>query len=284
MPRNEVAHLAFALPVWVIVKTLVFRGVGLDRGWWRYVSVVDMTRTALGNVAAGVISTALIWSTGPAGFPRSIYVLDAMLCFLDTAGIRVVVRVMAEEVRPNVKGDGQVKRTVIYGACAAGMALLKEARLNPALGYKVVGFVDDNLGKTHLVLNGVKVLGDGSTLHDVITKHRIDMVLIAVPSASGMEMTQILRCCHDAKVSYKTIPSLCDLIEENGLAKQIRNVAVEDLLGRRPARLDDLEIADKSQPMSVNHESNAGVRCSARWHEWHRVSRLSSLSSPPRPR
>jgi FlaA1/EpsC-like NDP-sugar epimerase len=245
IPRNELAHLAFALPVWVIVKTIVFRGAGLDRGWWRYVSVVDMTRIALGNIAACFISTALIWFAAPAGFPRSIYVLDVMLCFLATAGIRVAVRVMAEEVRPNGRASGQVKRTLIYGAGGAGMALLKEIRLNLALGYEAVGFIDDNPRKTNLVMNGAKVLGDSSRLPCLIDKHRIDMVLIAIPSASGAQMTQILRRCQDAGASYKTIPSLCDLIEGNGLAKQIRDVAVEDLLGRSPARLDEMEIAKK---------------------------------------
>ena len=95
------------------------------------------------------------------------------------------------------------------------------------------------------MVHGVKVLGDGERLAATARKYRVDTVLIAIPSASGEQMTRILRRCQEAGVSYKTVPGLGEIIKGNSLAKQIRDVAVEDLLGRSPARLDEKEISGK---------------------------------------
>ena len=109
----------------------------------------------------------------------------------------------------------------------------------------MVGFIDDNPGKSELVVRGVKVLGDGGKLAATVRKHRVHRVLIAIPSASGEQMTRILRRCQEAGVPYKTVPGLGEIIKANNLSKQIREVAVEDLLGRNPARLDEEEISGK---------------------------------------
>jgi FlaA1/EpsC-like NDP-sugar epimerase len=245
VPQGELTHLAYALPVWIAVKSIVFRIAGLDRGWWRYVSLGDIARIGLGNLAGSVVSYALIRSIAPAGVPRSVYLIDMMLCFLATAGARATVRLVAETVRPNVRENGEWKRTLIYGAGDAGVSLVQEIRHNPSLPYHLIGFIDDNPQKTRLVIHGVKVLGDGTSLAAIVDRYRVETVLIATPSASGLQLTQVLRHCQQAGVTYKTVPGLGEIIEGNGLAKQIRDVAVEDLLGRRPARLDEEQISGK---------------------------------------
>src|ERR1019366_5162032 len=116
---------------------------------------------------------------------------------------------------------------------------------NASLPYHVVGFIDDDPKKAELVVHGVKVLGDGERLAATARKHRVNKVLIAIPSASGQQMTRILRCCQEAGVFYKTVPGLGEIIKANSLSKQIRDVAVEDLLGRNPAQLDEKQISRK---------------------------------------
>jgi len=243
IPEAHWKHLAWGLPVWLAVKSLAFRLAELDRGWWRYVSITDVVRIGLANLGASLLSAAVIMAAGPAGFPRSIYLLDLVLCFLGTAGARVLVRMLAEAAQ----GQGQVsgKRVLIYGAGAAGIQLLEELRRNPALPYRVAGFVDDDPGKVGLVVRGKKVLGQGEQLTELVRRHRAEVVLIAIPSAAGSQMTRIMKLCHQAGVEYKTIPGLGEIIEGNGLAKQIRDVAVEDLLGRSPVRLEEGAIRAK---------------------------------------
>jgi FlaA1/EpsC-like NDP-sugar epimerase len=243
VPRSEMAHLACALPVWIMVKLVVFRIAGLDRGWWRYVSIHDLTRLGLGNLGGSLLGAVVIQWIAPPGFPRSIYVLDLLLCFLVTAGTRVAARLVAEASK--FSGTEGKRTALIYGAGDAGVSLLQEIRHNPSLPYEVAGFLDDNPHKARLTIYGAKVLGNGASLAAVAKKYHIDMVLIAIPGASGLKMSEILRRCQDAGISYKTVPSLGEIIEGNGLAKQIREVAVEDLLGRSSTRLDEREIGRK---------------------------------------
>ena len=162
-----------------------------------------------------------------------------------TVGVRLAARIFVEASK--FHASAEKKRTLIYGAGEAGVSLLAEIRHNSSLPYHVVGFIDDNPKKAELVMHGVKVLGDGERLAATARKHRVDTVLIAIPSASGEQMTRILRRCQEAGVSYKTVPGLGEIIKANSLAKQIRDVAVEDLLGRSPARLDEKEISGKVQ-------------------------------------
>jgi len=96
LPSLYVRHLVYALPIWILVKIVVFRVGKLDRGWWQYVSVTDLVRVGFGNLIGSALSFVLILLIAPKGFPRSIYLLDLMICFLSTSGIRLAVRMAAE--------------------------------------------------------------------------------------------------------------------------------------------------------------------------------------------
>jgi FlaA1/EpsC-like NDP-sugar epimerase len=140
---------------------------------------------------------------------------------------------------------GTKKRTLIYGAGDAGVTLLREIHQNPALAYEIVGFIDDGPAKAGRFIHGKKVFGNGAALPSIVASRTIETVLIALPSATGAQMTTVLNHCQDAGASYKTVPGLAEVIEGNGLATQIRDVAVEDLLGRTPVRLEHDRISAK---------------------------------------
>jgi FlaA1/EpsC-like NDP-sugar epimerase len=157
-----------------------------------------------------------------------------------TAAARVIVRLSFEFSRvPNL---GTKKRTLIYGAGDAGVTLLREIHQNPALAYQIVGFIDDDPAKVGSYIQRVKIFGNGAAMPSIVTSQAIEIVLIAVPSATGPQMRDILNRCYEANISYKTIPGLAEVIDGNGLATQIRNVAVEDLLCRNPVRLEEDQI------------------------------------------
>ena len=240
IPRSEFHHLRAAILTWIVVKAVIFHVAGLNRGWWRFVSVHDIARLALANTLASGLGGVLIGLSN-SGFPRSIYIIDLLICFLATSGIRVIVRVIIEMGIQIEQADSD-KRLLIYGAGAAGQALLREIRSNPQLVYRIFGFLDDDIHMRGVSIQGIQVLGTGEDLAREVTRHQIDEVLIAMPSASGQQMTAILERCHQANVPCKTIPGLGDLVEGNGLATQIRDVAVEDLLGRKPVRLEEAQI------------------------------------------
>lgn len=241
LPSKSIHYLVYTVPIWIIVKSVVFQLANLNRPGMRYVSINDIRRLLAANFTGSAISCLLIITLEPSGFPRSIYLIDLMVAFLGTAGVRVVVRMTREAMRTGSNGAPE-RKTFIYGAGDAGVILLREIRNNPRLPYRVCGFIDDDLLKQGLCINGVTVMGGGDKISALIRKRKVDIILIAIPSATGAEMTRILSLCYAASVECKTIPGLGEIIEGTGLVGQVRDVAVEDLLGRTPVRLEESQI------------------------------------------
>ena len=259
LPPAYLRHLAYAFVIWILIKVAVFRVLKLGQGWWRYVSVVDLILVAAGNLAGSALGYVAIRLFAPRGFPRSIYVLDLMICLLATSGLRVLFRLTAEAMaHAHSGGHPAGKHTLIYGAGNAGVTLLREIQTNPKLAYRVYGFLDDRPDKKKARILGVPVLGGGDEAKTLVVKHDVDTILIAIPSATGPTMTRILQLCQAAGADCKTVPGLGEVIEERGLVGQIRNVAVEDLLGRSPVRLEHTEISARLSAKTVLVTGAAG--------------------------
>ena len=256
IPDFYIHVLIVASLVWTPVKLTSFKLLGLDRRWARYVSLPDLVRLAFSNLIASILSLVILLAIRGM-VPRSIYVIDLLLCVMLTAGLRVGVRVASEANRLHHPAPNR-KRIIVYGAGNAGASLLRDLHQYPALKYDVRGFIDDNPQKLGLVLQGVKVLGNGYDLDAVARKYRAEFVLIAIPSATGPQMKEILERCTRAGIPYKTIPSLAEIIDEGGLARQIRDVAVEDLLGRTPVNLEHDRISAKLQNQTILVTGAAG--------------------------
>src|ERR1022692_1480084 len=128
IPSNYMPHLWFACLAMPLLKVLVFKVMGLERCWWRYFSLEDLERLLFGNFAASLLCGVVIWGLGPAGFPRSIYILDLVLATAVSAGGRATMRRFGELSR---QAPGTIpKRVLIYGAGSAGVILLREIRQN----------------------------------------------------------------------------------------------------------------------------------------------------------
>ncbi len=248
--------LLLALSFWIPIKLATFILFGVYRSSWRYVSLRDFTRLVFSNIVASSLSAAaLILVTS--GIPRSVYLIQFLLCLALAAGLRVAVRLLIELGNAR-RFREERKRTVIYGAGEAGVALYRELLSNPALLYRVCGFIDDQPRKTGLTIHGSLVLGTGAALPTLVQRHNLELVLIAIPSATGAEMINILKCCNAAGIAYQTVPGLGDRIKEHDLVHQIRDVAVEDLLGRLPVRLEQDRISAKFENRTVLVTGAAG--------------------------
>jgi FlaA1/EpsC-like NDP-sugar epimerase len=258
LPAANVEHLLWALPIWVLTKAIVFRLLKLDRGSSRFISVPDLLRLGLGNVLGSAISALMIILLAPRGFPRSIFLLDLLLSMYGTAGVQLLARILRDVASGRMTRRGG-KRVLIYGAGTAGVMLLREFRANARLAcYEVRGFVDDNPHKVGMFVLRLPVLGVGADLPAIAARHRIEAVLVAIPSANGAEMTRIFEQCQSAGVRCKAIPGLADLIDRSSLAVQIRDVAVEDLLCRTPVCLNENGLREKLQEKTVLVTGAAG--------------------------
>ena len=258
VPGKYFHSMWIAIVVWVSAKTLTFAYGAVNRSYWQYTSIYDAQRIALANTAGSVLGgLAILYILGPWSIPRSIYILEWIVsCFLVLGG-RLVIRAIST-ARKTHWADGEGTKTLIYGAGTAGLQLLRELRENRSHMCDVLGFIDDDPSKIGLILDGKRVLGTGNALSSLAKKHAVKRVLIAIPSATGPQLVRILQLAADAGTEYKMVPSLGDLIQGKELGGQIRNIAVEDLLGRQSVQLNQDGIRERIQGKIVMVTGAAG--------------------------
>jgi FlaA1/EpsC-like NDP-sugar epimerase len=243
IPPQQLELFWECLLVVMIVKPLVFIVIGFYNSLWRYASVQDALEILKGVTLSSVLAVSAVFFLREfAPIPRSIFVLDWILLFAMLASSRLVWRVWRETYVVSRSCEGP--RTLIIGAGEAGSLLLKEIRRQPHAAYSICGFVDDDPAKKGMKLHGIPVLGGTRQLKVLIAANEIEDVIIAMPSADGKTLRGIVDCCKDANVTFKTLPSIGELIDGTLTVSQIKNVEIEDLLGREPVVLDRELIGD----------------------------------------
>jgi FlaA1/EpsC-like NDP-sugar epimerase len=221
-----------ALPVFVLF--------GFYNRWWRYISTRDMWAAVRGVVVAtvAVFLVFTLFSVHRVGVPRGIWVVFLLLTLAFVAGSRLLARTLLERPRPgSIVARG--REAIVVGAGDAGQLVVKELLRSPALGTTPIGFVDDDPRKRHLRIHGVRVLGTTDELGHLLRDRRPDEVLIAIPSASGAFRQKVVDAARAVDVPVKTLPSMSELVSgEYDLARRVRPVEVEDVLGREPVDVD----------------------------------------------
>ena len=224
-------------PILLGLRLVVYQALGLFRGMWKYTGARDLKAIVLATTASSVLflgALGLLFRT----FPRSVLIIEWALCIMLVGGTRFAYRAMTADRRPAPKKDAKANRLLIVGAGDAGELLLREVHRNHSIRFEVVGFVDDNREKLHAHIHGVKELGTVEQLPALVVDHEVDEVIIAVPTATGAQVRRIVDRCKEAGVRFKTIPGLDQLIDGRVTLNQLRDVAIEDLLGRDEVELD----------------------------------------------
>ena len=228
------------LPALLAIKLGVFWWQGLFRGWWRYVSMADLVVIVRANVIASLLFLlyAFLAYRGT-NIPRSVLVLDWMFCFLFMGGVRFFTRALREHYLPMPARNRQPRsRLLVVGAGDAGQMIAREIRLNPALNLEVVGFVDDDPRKRKQSFQGFPVLGKIRRIGRICQEQGVDEIVIAIPSASGKDLRHIVELCQATGVKFKTLPGVGQLIDGKISIQQVKDVELEDLLGRASVKLD----------------------------------------------
>jgi FlaA1/EpsC-like NDP-sugar epimerase len=239
--HNRPAFLT-TLPLMLLVKTVVFYRFGLFRGWWRYVGMNDLADIIRASSVSTVVALAAVYLTrGFLGFPRSVWAIDWVLTIVAIGGVRFAVRAYNESSFASRAGT----ITLIVGAGEAGSALVRQMKSSSNVEYRPVGFVDDNPAKKGIRFHGLPVLGTTADLPQLIEEHAVEKVLIAIPSLRGHEVARILDACRACQVDFKIVPAINDLLNGSLTLNQVREVRIEDLLGREPVSLDIAHIREK---------------------------------------
>lgn len=249
--QQIISILIILLPV----KVIIFGLCGAYKGLYRYTSLNTLIHILFACVASMVFYVSITFFIVTfRSVPRSVFLLDCILTFLMTGGLRIGIRLFYNFLR---RSDGLVnlcqlgfnwsprngrKSLIIIGAGDAGEKIYREIQDNPRLNYHVVGFLDDDKSKWGRSLHGVKVHGAVAMLPEINQSEKIEEVLIAIPSASGAQMRVITKICNNCKIRYRTLPELGAIVDGKVSIKSIRDVEYEDLLRRSPVNLDNQEI------------------------------------------
>lgn len=238
--REYISAMIKTMPILVTVKLFVFAYFGLFSGLWRYASIEDIWKIVKAvslSTFIFIVGVSIIHNT--VGYPRSIFILDWVLSMGLVTGIRFLNRLFREKFKP--APTQRKRRTLIVGAGEAGVITLRECRNNPGMNSEVVGFIDDDPAKKHLHIQGVKVLGNRSSIPDIVTRYQVEEIIIALPSVRGELMRDIISYCQMPDVKIKVVPGLHRILTGE-LEIKPREVKPDDLLGRQVVQIDENEI------------------------------------------
>ncbi len=231
-------EVLFAQSVGFVIagKLIVFAGFGLYNKWWRYVSGRDFAlifRAVAVASAILVIAFAVIKPFDHT-LPRSVEVSDFVLTLILIAGARLLVRLIVE--RPSRGSRLPKNEVLVIGAGSGGQMVVRELNLNPALGATAIGFVDDDPRKRGMrMTGGLKVLGSTDEIKAILDETAPDEVIIAIPSAPGTLRAKVVAAAREREITVRTLPTVFELLRGGvQLNKQLREVRVEDVLGREP--------------------------------------------------
>src|SRR5215217_2149416 len=234
----------------VFGSVLVFALFGLYRHWTRYATQRDYLQIVQACIVATLALVIYVATVQPrlefngtrftsVNVPLGVLALYGLLMLVFIGGSRFFVHMLYERPLRGFRARRGARSVVIVGAGDGGRLLLREILRNPELGYRPVGFVDDDPRKQRARIDRVSVLGTTAELPRVLEDTDPDEVLIAVPSAPGTMRARVVAACRDRGVPVRTMPTVFELLQ-NGerLLRQVRRVQVEDVLGREPVRMD----------------------------------------------
>ena len=231
----------------LIIKLIVFGLYKQYRGWWRYVAISDLIGILRASLVSTLIIVGLWWVTlnipsvrrqfqNIARVGQGVFMADLFITFLLLAGLRMLTRLYYEEFL--TIEDRRLKRFLIIGAGDAGEALLREIHRMSVAQYEVIGFIDNDAAKQGFNIHGIPVIGTVEQLPEICKNRNIEEIAIAMPSATHQQLRRVIQVCEGTKIRFRTVPSITDIASGKFRVSQIRDVDINDLLGRETVELD----------------------------------------------
>jgi FlaA1/EpsC-like NDP-sugar epimerase len=240
IPARYDHMLANSIGFVVVGQLIVFYVFGLYEKWWRYFRLPDM----IAVLRACAVSTAILAITFllvkpfDDQIPRSVVVSNFLLTVFLIGGARLLTRMLLVErfARREIRG---ARRVLVIGAGSGGQMIARELQLNPNLGARAIGFLDDDPRKRGMRLHGINVLGTTDEVGEILDEFHPEEVIIAIPSAPGVLRGRVVTACRERDVPVRTLPTVFELLRGGvQLTRQLREVQVEDVLGREPVRME----------------------------------------------
>ena len=228
----------------VLLKIFFYFIFGLYNSLWRYVSVDELFKLIL----ATTISSVLIYIFNISldlYIPRSILFIDWILSIFITGGFRFGYRLVRRAYQNMNKNEDDVQRIMIVGAGDAGNMIVRELKNSINVHYKPVIIVDDDIIKNNSTLLGVPIRNGIKCIPEFVTQYNINEIIVAIPSLNKTRLAEIVKIAQTTHCKVKTLPGINEIIDNKVGLNNIRDVSIEDLLGREEIKLKINEISDR---------------------------------------
>jgi len=237
IPPRWVDSLFRTLPLLVVIRLFFSWVFGLAVGRWRFVGTEDVLRLVASTAAGSLCFFLVVWTVDIVPtVPRSVILIEWFVTTLLTAGLWVSYRLVFERARHR-RTRAEPKRVLIVGAGEAGNLLAREIRRYPT-GYRLVGFVDDDQAVRGSTVRGVEVVGTTEELAGIAERTGADEIIIAVPSATPTQLRRIVTRCEPLDRPFKVLPGISEVLGGDVSVHHLRELQIEDLLGREPISLE----------------------------------------------
>lgn len=225
---------------------------------WSYTNILDVLNILILNIGTAIVFLLFMYINKEHIFPVTTLLIILILSVSMQLLGRYVFRLKRYYGRPH-KNIKNIKRTLIYGAGEAGAILAREYMTNPLFPYEIIGFIDDDKKKIGSEIYNIKVLGNKESLEIIIKNEKIEELLLALPSIHSSEIGRIVEKIQNFEgINIKTVPSISEILEEESLASQIRDVRIEDLLGRDEIVINDGSIRELIEEKTIFVTGGAG--------------------------
>lgn len=219
-----------------LIKLIIFAFFKMYRSIWRYASVEELVNIVLAAIVSNLAILSYTHLIG-SNLPISVYIIATLFDMMFIGGARFCLRVV-KLYMDKFNQDKNKKRIMIIGAGEAGVLVIKEYKNHPRLNSKPVALIDDDEYKQGRVIMGVPVVGKRDDILAQVEKLKIDEIILAMPSASKKDISSIVDICKKTKAKLKILPGVYELIDGKVTIKNIRDVQIEDLLGREEIKTD----------------------------------------------
>lgn len=228
----------------LVIYFVVFKAFKIDKTIMTMASVAEAVRILLAVSTGGLVTYVTLYILGFGPVPRSIFIIQLFVLILLLEFVRFSYRIYSMLQLKMQSYSSDDARTLIFGAGAAGVMILKEITTNKVFKNRIIGFADDDASKVGKTINGIKILGTSDDLVGIVNSQQIDLIYVAIPSVSLSEQKRIIQKCYETRCKVMVLTSTQDMISARGIKRSLREIDIEDLLGRESVRLDNSVISE----------------------------------------